>query len=90
MKLILLSALGAAISPVFASVVARQSGSKGKLTPVTVKGNAFFAGDERFYVRGVAYQPGLSSTANAERMAFINTQQVVQLTLRTLSSISRG
>lgn len=57
MKLILLSALSAAISPAFASVVARQS--KGKLTPVTVKGNAFFAGDDRFYVRGVAYQPGL-------------------------------
>jgi hypothetical protein len=63
MKLILLSALGAALSPAFASVVARQSGSKGKLTPVTVKGNAFFAGDERFYVRGVAYQPGGAADA---------------------------
>jgi len=26
--------------------------------PVTVKGNAFFVGDKRFYVRGVDYQPG--------------------------------
>lgn len=50
--------LGAAVAPAFASVVARQS--KGKLPTVSVKGNAFFAGDERFYVRGVAYQPGMS------------------------------
>jgi 1,3-beta-glucanosyltransferase GAS5 len=34
---------------------------KGKLPAVTVKGNAFFAGDQRFYVRGVAYQPGTST-----------------------------
>jgi hypothetical protein len=54
---IILTALSAAISPAFASVVARQS--KGKLPAVEVRGNAFFAGDERFYVRGVAYQPGL-------------------------------
>jgi hypothetical protein len=26
--------------------------------PVTIRGNAFFAGEERFYIRGVAYQPG--------------------------------
>lgn len=31
------------------------------VTPVTVKGNAFFKGDERFYIRGVDYQPGGSS-----------------------------
>ncbi|PBP17788.1 1,3-beta-glucanosyltransferase gel1 precursor [Diplocarpon rosae] len=30
---------------------------------VTVKGNAFFAGDKRFYVRGVAYQPGGAADA---------------------------
>jgi hypothetical protein len=60
MKLVVLSALGAAISPAFASVIARQSGSsKGNLPAVEVRGNAFFAGNERFYVRGVAYQPGL-------------------------------
>ncbi|KAF2858193.1 glycoside hydrolase family 72 protein [Piedraia hortae CBS 480.64] len=28
---------------------------------VTVKGNAFFAGNQRFYIRGVDYQPGGSS-----------------------------
>lgn len=33
------------------------------LTPVTVKGNAFFAGNERFYVRGIDYQPGGASDA---------------------------
>jgi hypothetical protein len=55
---VVFSILGAAVAPAFASVIARQS--KGNLTPVTVKGNAFFAGDERFYVRGVAYQPGSS------------------------------
>jgi hypothetical protein len=39
----------------------RASGSS--ITPVTVKGNAFFAGDKRFYMRGVDYQPGGSSKA---------------------------
>jgi hypothetical protein len=46
-----LSVLGAAIAPALAA--------KGKLPPVTTKGNAFFAGEERFYIRGVAYQPGM-------------------------------
>ncbi|KAF9691275.1 hypothetical protein EKO04_010714 [Ascochyta lentis] len=59
--LVILSALSAAISPAFASVLARQS--KGKLPPVEVRGNAFFAGDSRFYVRGVAYQPGGAADA---------------------------
>ncbi|KAK5189889.1 1,3-beta-glucanosyltransferase [Exophiala xenobiotica] len=31
------------------------------VTPITVKGNAFFAGNDRFYIRGVDYQPGGSS-----------------------------
>ncbi|KAH0607380.1 uncharacterized protein H6S33_002414 [Morchella sextelata] len=30
-------------------------------TAITVKGNAFFRGNERFYIRGVDYQPGGSS-----------------------------
>ncbi|USP78196.1 glycoside hydrolase family 72 protein [Curvularia clavata] len=34
-----------------------------KITPVTVKGNAFWAGNERFYIRGVDYQPGGASDA---------------------------
>ncbi|KAJ5141204.1 hypothetical protein N7526_002199 [Penicillium atrosanguineum] len=31
------------------------------VTSITVKGNAFFKGDDRFYIRGVDYQPGGSS-----------------------------
>jgi len=31
------------------------------LTAITVKGNAFFSGSDRFYIRGVDYQPGGSS-----------------------------
>lgn len=31
---------------------------KRALKPVTIKGNAFFVGDKRFYMRGVDYQPG--------------------------------
>jgi hypothetical protein len=65
---VILSFLGAAVAPTFASVVARQS--KGKLPPVTVKGNAFFAGDERFYVRGVAYQPGSSSRHTNNKLPY--------------------
>ena len=45
----IIAALGAVIVPVFA---------KGNLPPVSVKGNAFFANNQRFYMRGVAYQPG--------------------------------
>jgi len=60
---VILTALGAAISPALASVLARQSNSKGNLPPVTVNGNAFFADGKRFYVRGVAYQPGGASGA---------------------------
>lgn len=37
--------------------------SAASLTPVTVKGNAFFAGSERFYIKGIDYQPGGSSDA---------------------------
>lgn len=33
------------------------------LPTVTTKGNAFFAGSDRFYIRGVDYQPGGSSEA---------------------------
>ena len=56
-SLVLLSVIGAVITPAFGGIVTRQA--KGKLPPVSVKGNAFYAGDERFYIRGVAYQPGM-------------------------------
>ncbi|EPS45155.1 hypothetical protein H072_824 [Dactylellina haptotyla CBS 200.50] len=32
-----------------------------ELTPITIRGNAFFSGNSRFYVRGVDYQPGGAS-----------------------------
>jgi len=35
--------------------------SSTSLTAITVKGNAFFAGNDRFYIRGIDYQPGGSS-----------------------------
>ncbi|KAF2179827.1 glycoside hydrolase family 72 protein [Zopfia rhizophila CBS 207.26] len=54
-----LSLLGA-IVPALAGIVPRQ---QGKLTPVTTKGNAFYTGNERFYIRGVAYQPGGAADA---------------------------
>jgi len=57
----------AAASAVFASptpteeLVARASSSSTSLPAITVKGNAFFQGTNRFYIRGVDYQPGGSS-----------------------------
>ncbi|KAF2199549.1 1,3-beta-glucanosyltransferase gel1 [Delitschia confertaspora ATCC 74209] len=50
---------GVLSATVSASVAPRAS----KVTPVTVKGNAFFAGDQRFYIRGIDYQPGGASDA---------------------------
>lgn len=35
--------------------------ARATLTPVTIEGNAFFNGSNRFYIRGVDYQPGGSS-----------------------------
>ncbi|KAL2002255.1 hypothetical protein VTN02DRAFT_336 [Thermoascus thermophilus] len=39
----------------------QQVKPRADVTPITIKGNAFFKGDERFYIRGVDYQPGGSS-----------------------------
>ncbi|KAI9717657.1 MAG: beta-glucanosyltransferase [Candelaria pacifica] len=47
-----------ATSAFAASLTPRQNAAT---TSITVKGNAFFQGDTRFYVRGVDYQPGGSS-----------------------------
>lgn len=44
-----------AVTAFASSVVPRGS----DITPVTIKGNAFFVGNDRFYIRGVDYQPGL-------------------------------
>lgn len=54
------------IIPIFAAVGA-STALAGAVAPrnsdfqtVTVKGNAFFAGKDRFYIRGIDYQPGKS------------------------------
>lgn len=39
-----------------------------ELEPITVTGNAFFKGKERFYVRGIDYQPG-GASANIDPLA---------------------
>jgi 1,3-beta-glucanosyltransferase GAS5 len=38
--------------------------SNAKTPPVTVQGNAFFANGKRFYIRGLDYQPGNSTTTS--------------------------
>jgi len=44
-----------------ASSSSSSTSSSSSLTAITVKGNAFFQGTNRFYIRGVDYQPGGSS-----------------------------
>jgi len=60
-----------AISALFASVSASPAVQKRATTisnantpPVTVQGNAFFAGGKRFYIRGVDYLPGGAAAAS--------------------------
>jgi hypothetical protein len=60
----LVSALAAASAVHAGAVKPRQS----SITPITAKGNAFYVGDQRFYVRGVDYQPG-GSSANLDPLA---------------------
>lgn len=60
MKNIALATVALSATSAFASVLAPRASS---LPQVTVKGNAFFAGNQRFYIRGVDYQPGGSSDA---------------------------
>lgn len=57
---IIITALAAAGS-VNAGVAGTKNTKRATVTPITTKGNAFFKGEERFYVRGIAYQPGGSS-----------------------------
>ncbi|KAJ5925536.1 1-3-beta-glucanosyltransferase [Penicillium verhagenii] len=47
------------VSPVWGTP--STSVQRDSITPITVKGNAFFQGNDRFYIRGVDYQPGGSS-----------------------------
>ena len=48
-----LSSVAAAGTPVLAPRATTT------LTPITVTGNAFYKGSDRFYIRGVDYQPGI-------------------------------
>ncbi|KAF1951220.1 hypothetical protein CC80DRAFT_454570 [Byssothecium circinans] len=58
-----LAAVGALAASVSATPAMGPAKRATQLTPVTVKGNAFFQGDKRFYIRGVDYQPGGASNA---------------------------
>lgn len=40
---------------------ASSTGTGSTLPTITTKGNAFFSGNDRFYIRGIDYQPGGSS-----------------------------
>lgn len=54
----LVTAVALGASSAFGTPVKRDD-----ITPITVSGNAFWKGDERFYMRGIDYQPGGSSEA---------------------------
>ncbi|KAJ4376171.1 1,3-beta-glucanosyltransferase [Neocucurbitaria cava] len=56
-------AIAAALAVSAAASPTATPQKRASITPVTVKGNAFFAGSSRFYIRGVDYQPGGSSDA---------------------------
>ncbi|KAJ9249569.1 CAZyme family GH72 [Paecilomyces variotii] len=57
------ASMAAAVAVGASAVMAlpQQIQARDSVTPITVKGNAFFQGDNRFYIRGVDYQPGGSS-----------------------------
>ncbi|KAL4884245.1 Glucanosyltransferase-domain-containing protein [Aspergillus karnatakaensis] len=55
------TALTLSASSVLAVPSLSSRADSSSITPITVKGNAFFKGNERFYMRGVDYQPGGSS-----------------------------
>lgn len=59
----IVASMAAAIAMGASAVIAMPQQIKGRdtVTPITVKGNAFFQGNDRFYIRGVDYQPGGSS-----------------------------
>ncbi|KAL3425893.1 1,3-beta-glucanosyltransferase [Phlyctema vagabunda] len=50
----LLAGVASVVAVKGSSVEERQS----SLAPVTISGNAFYTGSDRFYIRGVDYQPG--------------------------------
>jgi len=54
----------AALATATAATKVLESRATATLTPVTITGNAFYNGTDRFYIRGVAYQPGGSSASS--------------------------
>ena len=55
-KSVLATSLAAYAPTALAAIAARAT----SLPTVSVQGNAFFAGGNRFYIRGVDYQPGIT------------------------------
>ncbi|KAH9210008.1 glycoside hydrolase family 72 protein [Leptodontidium sp. 2 PMI_412] len=69
------SASALSMSPLFAASVAASPSrllaprATTTLTPITVTGNAFYQGSERFYIRGVDYQPGGGTGVESDPIA---------------------
>ncbi|KAM0715108.1 hypothetical protein Q7P37_009573 [Cladosporium fusiforme] len=78
MKSIFTAAIAAASLATGAFGKVKKRGA-GKLEPITVDGNAFMAGDDRFYVRGVAYQPGGAADAEDPMLDMDNFKKDVEL-----------
>jgi len=71
----LLAGAAALVGSTSAQMIKRQQGS---LPPVTVEGNAFWANGERFYIRGVAYQPGGAADAADPLLNTRNLQRDIE------------
>ncbi|KAB5539449.1 Glucanosyltransferase-domain-containing protein [Coniochaeta sp. 2T2.1] len=56
-----LAAVSGLVSATPTKTTAQKPNKRAELPTVTASGNAFWAGKERFYIRGVDYQPGGSS-----------------------------
>ncbi|KAF1924119.1 glycoside hydrolase family 72 protein [Didymella exigua CBS 183.55] len=63
MKSIAIAAVAGALATTVAGTPAAPVQKRADVTSITVKGNAFWKGSQRFYIRGVDYQPGGASDA---------------------------
>ncbi|KAJ4370323.1 1,3-beta-glucanosyltransferase [Didymella sp. IMI 355093] len=63
MKSVAIAAVAGALASAVAATPATPVQKRADVTSITVKGNAFWKGDKRFYIRGVDYQPGGASDA---------------------------
>lgn len=86
MKGFIFASLALGATTAFASILPRA----GSLPAVTIKGNAFFAGSHRFYIRGVDYQAGGSSKLadpiadNAEETCTRDIKEFQKLGINTI------